>query len=626
MRVVCWPVAVLLVSAALCLDFEHAPNHSRTEITAFLRRLKWRKSPGSRDSAERRLKRSEESAGESCHPLLEYKTSLQEDTHTHVFNDVSGSVSLAWVGDGTGRGFAFGFTLRVCGMRPFPESQKPGTNRISNSSSPEDHGKTFQDVTDLLNNTFIMTHFGIAIGPDNSGKVILTGNLSEGKGSRILRSSDFGKSFTPSDLPFQVLMQITYNPQNNSVLAVISTLGEVWDMAQLPTVGHEQFYSILSSSDDMVFVHVDEPGDSGMGVIYTSDNRGIVFSKSLERHLYTSTGGETDFTVVSSLRGSAGDAVSILSPDVYVSDDGGYTWTRALKGPHHYAILDSGGLLVAVEHNPIQPILQIKFSTDEGQCWYRYNFTDTPLYFTGLASEPGARSMSLSLWGEEKDYVPWLAHSDNTGSPNDGCLLGYKEKHLRLRKNSACRKGRDFIITKQQPTPCPCTLDDFQCDFGYYRTINSSECVEQPELKGQSLEFCLRGRKEQLQTSGYRKIPGNRCEGGTQPERKVIDLSKKCVSNLVIPELLSESQSGSVASVVSVIVLVLLLCAVAGALLVKKYVCGGRFLVHRYSEMQRNVEANAIEGVDDVDTTEADKTHYNNDSDEVSITARFFSF
>lgn len=40
--------------------------------------------------------------------------------------------------------------------------------------------------------------------------------------------------------------------------------------------------------------------------------------------------------------------------------------------------------------------------------------------------------------------------------------------------------------------------------------------------------------------------------------------------------------------------------------------------MHRYSEMQRHVEANAIEGVDDVDTTEADKTHYNNDSDEVS--------
>lgn len=102
-----------------------------------------------------------------------------------------------------------------------------------------------------------MTHFGIAISPDDSGKVrlkplmtlddpfqeenaevlcclfyfyffspqvILTGHLSEGKGSRILCSLDFGKSFTPYDLPFQVLTQISYNPENNSMLAVISTV------------------------------------------------------------------------------------------------------------------------------------------------------------------------------------------------------------------------------------------------------------------------------------------------------------------------------------------------------------------------------------------------------------------
>ena len=57
--------------------------------------------------------------------------------------------------------------------------------------------------------------------------------------------------------------------------------------------------------------------------------------------------------------GSVGDADSALSPDVYVSDDGGYTWLLALRGPHHYAILDSGGLLVAVEHTNT-PVNQIK--------------------------------------------------------------------------------------------------------------------------------------------------------------------------------------------------------------------------------------------------------------------------
>lgn len=40
-----------------------------------------------------------------------------------------------------------------------------------------------------------------------------------------------------------------------------------------------------------------------MGTIYVSDDRGAVFSKSLERHLYTTTGSDTDFTAITSLRG-----------------------------------------------------------------------------------------------------------------------------------------------------------------------------------------------------------------------------------------------------------------------------------------------------------------------------------
>lgn len=42
----------------------------------------------------------------------------------------------------------------------------------------------------------------------------------------------------------------------------------------------------------------------------------------------------------------------------------------------------------------------------------------------------------------------------------------------------------------------------FYSDFGYYRKENSSECVEQPDLKGKVLEFCLHGTEEELQTNG----------------------------------------------------------------------------------------------------------------------------
>lgn len=86
-----------------------------------------------------------------------------------------------------------------------------------------------------------------------------------------------------------------------------------------------------------------------------------------------------------------------------------------------------------------------------------------------LSTQPPARTLSilqhlsklwLSLPGDDNDYVQWLAHSDDISDPNDGCMLGYKEKFLRLRKDSVCWNGRDYQVNTQ-PTPCPCTLDDF---------------------------------------------------------------------------------------------------------------------------------------------------------------------
>lgn len=74
--------------------------------------------------------------------------------------------------------------------------------------------------------------------------------------------------------------------------------------------------------------------DTGYGTIYTSDDRGVVYSKSLERHLYTTTGGETDFTNVTSLRGiyitsvlSEGEDVAVTPPwGGGVGGPGGWRW------------------------------------------------------------------------------------------------------------------------------------------------------------------------------------------------------------------------------------------------------------------------------------------------------------
>lgn len=54
-------------------------------------------------------------------------------------------------------------------------------------------------------------------------QVILTGDLTEGRVTRIFRSVDFGATFMTSELPFHPLMQITYNPRDSNILMVYST-------------------------------------------------------------------------------------------------------------------------------------------------------------------------------------------------------------------------------------------------------------------------------------------------------------------------------------------------------------------------------------------------------------------
>lgn len=53
----------------------------------------------------------------------------------------------------------------------------------------------------------------------------------------------------------------------------------------------------------MIFMHVDDVGDTGKGTIFTSDETGIIFSKSLEKNLYPNGDDVTDFVRIESLNG-----------------------------------------------------------------------------------------------------------------------------------------------------------------------------------------------------------------------------------------------------------------------------------------------------------------------------------
>uniref|UniRef100_A0A8D3EAU1 VPS10 domain-containing protein n=1 Tax=Scophthalmus maximus TaxID=52904 RepID=A0A8D3EAU1_SCOMX len=470
-----------------------------------------------------------------------------------------------------------------------------------------------------------------AVEADERGDLVLKGTRDLGKSFATIHEDIYSFGYIGAFLFFSVMEDsVRDSLVRASIHVSVHYQGDTFSRALLPSASTEQFYSILDGDVDMLFMHVDNPGDTYFGTMYTSDDRGILFSRSLERHLFDGH-RKSDFTNITSLRGvyltnkldedgrirsvisfnrggmwrqlnkpenvdcgeqikkcnlhihgehsrnnmivpmlalsepsaiglviahgTVGDSLSSSQhPDVFVSSDGGYSWRGTLRGPHHYSILDSGGLVVAVEAQRGGQVRTIKFSTDEGQCWKSYNFTEQPFFFAGLASEPGTKAMNVSVWGfrpeedgqpmwvtvtidfqslitrecNKRDYEEWLAHSTEGGDAGrKGCVLGVKETYRRLKKQSVCRNGKGFAVSKKQ-SPCLCTRDDYLCDYSYYRHTNTSECVRQPNAANKTLEVCLDGEEDELLTAGYRKVPSDKCEGGFTPQLAVQTVVRPC--------------------------------------------------------------------------------------------------
>ncbi|XP_023140533.2 sortilin isoform X2 [Amphiprion ocellaris] len=561
------------------------------------------------------------------------------------------------------------------------------------------------------------------VDTDERGDLVLKRTKDLGETFTTIHEDIYSFGYIGAFLFFSVMEE----PRSPRVMYFSSDQGDTFSRALLPSASTEQFYSILDGDEDMLFMHVDNPGDTFFGTMYTSDDRGILFSKSLERHLFDGQ-RKSDFTNITSLRGvyltnkldldgrirsvisfnrggtwkqlnkpdnvdcgeqvkscnlhihgehsrnnrivpmlalseptaiglviahgTVGDSLSSSQhPDVFVSSDGGYNWRGTLRGPHHYSILDSGGLIVAVEAQREGQVKTIKFSTDEGQCWKSYNFTEQPFFFAGLACEPGTKAMNVSVWGfrpeedgqpmwvavtidfqslitrecNDQDYEQWLAHSAEGGtSERKGCVLGVKETYRRLKRQSVCRNGRNFVVSKKQSS-CLCTREDYLCDYGYYRHVNTSDCVRQPSAANKSLEMCLNGEEDELLTAGYRKVPSDRCEGGYNPQLAVQTVIRPCgVKPSPGPPDKSTSSVTHFDTLRERLVLILV-CAGAGVIVlvavvsavisVRRVVYSNRAPVYRFSNLRVQDDENVVT-VDRESGTSSNGTACQQDSDD----------
>ncbi|XP_067683191.1 sortilin-like [Haliotis asinina] len=509
--------------------------------------------------------------------------------------------------------------------------------------------------------------------------------------STVLRKNVVGFGMQGSFLYASVSLDDNPTQTSKKLMMVSTDAGKSWNEAQLPTVDGDRFYSVLDMSENLIFMHVDNPGDTGSGTLYTSAKAGVVYSESLLHHLYPNFGSVTDFYKVESMRGvylasqinkdksihtmitfnrganwqpivppqedckdhskacqlqihnyysisrgvrakpplstanapglvlvhgHAGDAIQITSSNVYITTDGGYHWRKILDGPHYYQITDSGGLLVAVSANETMP-KHIKFSTDEGNCWHDYKFTDQDIIFTGLLTEPGGRSMTISVWGytndahkqwvvhvinfadvitrkcTDVDYDVWEPHHEMRRFENkgvEGCLLGLRESFKKLKADSWCQNGYEHDVEKTIMS-CTCTREDYECDYSFYRPPSTDDCVKQSDFTGKEIDICLRGHEEEIITEGYRKIPGDGCKGGITFTGKKINMTKKCNvgSKEFIFEMEAPIQQVSHSLVLGAIItaVVALLAAVSGYFLYRMYLLRKHKVVYRYSMLNQ---------------------------------------
>ncbi|KAM9255799.1 sortilin-related receptor isoform 2-T2 [Cariama cristata] len=221
--------------------------------------------------------------------------------------------------------------------------------------------------------------------------------------------------------------------------------------------------------------------------------------------------------------------------NVYVSSSAGARWREALSGPHYYTWGDHGGILVAIAQGTETD--QLKYSTNEGESWKTFTFSEKPVFVYGLLTEPGEKSTIFTIFGSYKENGhSWLILQINTTdvlgvpctendyklwSPSDErgneCLLGHKTVFKRRTPHATCFNGEDFD-RPVMVSNCSCTREDFECDFGFKLSddLSLEVCVPDPEFAGKPYDPpvpCPVGSTYK-KTRGYRKISGDTCTGG----------------------------------------------------------------------------------------------------------------
>ena len=217
--------------------------------------------------------------------------------------------------------------------------------------------------------------------------------------------------------------------------------------------------------------------------------------------------------------------------DLYVSDDAGLTWRKALKEAHKYEFGDKGSVLVAIYDEG--PTDTIEYSLDHGNSWKKADIGDkvraklltttpdsTSLKFFLMATTGGGSDlvhMAIAIdfadlhEGEckDKDFKEWFARVDENAEPT--CIMGHKQSYRRRKADADCFVNEEFKDPVPKFYPCACAKEDFECDYNFVPSEDGKGCSPAGTLPVPK-DKCDGSDAKYMGSSGFRLIPGDECD------------------------------------------------------------------------------------------------------------------
>ncbi|KAI0766636.1 Oligoxyloglucan reducing end-specific cellobiohydrolase [Trametes elegans] len=228
--------------------------------------------------------------------------------------------------------------------------------------------------------------------------------------------------------------------------------------------------------------------------------------------------------------GSIGDHLQPYEEcDTFLSIDGGINWQMVRSDAHKYEFGDQGSILVLV--NDEEGVDSISYSTDFGKTWKTHNYgirmrarilttvgdsTSQKFLLVGQVAKRDQKNngrfaavfLDFATLDRRKcgdgDFEHW-----NARSSTHECLMGHKQSYKRRRPDANCFVGEKFRDPVPEEESCPCTEEDYECDYNFVR--DGEKCVPAgPEPI--PADVCVDPTGTYLGSSGYRRIPGNTCD------------------------------------------------------------------------------------------------------------------